>query len=162
MNTTTESQITSGKAESTIDTPEFRERLYAVRASSLGFDFNETVSAFIAHIEAVREKDREEAFAEGMKAPDSAYELLVADRDHWKAIAERQAADPDDLTRYTPAVDPEFGNAYCTPNPKGGFLRFADVKLLLSPAQQEPAKDVWADGINPAHVAAYDTALKEY
>jgi len=58
-----------------------------------------------------------------------------------KAIAERQAPDPDDLTRYTPAVDPEFGNAYCTPNPKGGFLRFADVKLLLAPAQQEPSKD---------------------
>ena len=172
MTNTTESQITSGKAESTIDTPEFRERLYAVRASSLGFDFNETVSAFIAHIEAVCEKDREEAardktnyanqcIEDARKMRERA-EKAEAERDHWKAIAERQAADPDDLTRYTPAVDPEFGNAYCTPNPKGGFLRFADVKLLLSPAQQEPAKDVWTDGINPAHVAAYDTALKEY
>src|SRR5690349_4345046 len=61
MTTTTESQITSGKAES-IDTPEFDALLVECHH---GYQWgpmirhSEAKAAIIAHIEAVREKDRE-------------------------------------------------------------------------------------------------------
>src|SRR6185436_9139836 len=98
MTTTTESQITSGKAESTIDTPEFNklviDLLDAEREGSP--QKYPLLEAIVAHIEAVREKDRTEAFESGKRlAHEQACKVthsLLADRDHFKAIAERQAA----------------------------------------------------------------------
>jgi len=193
-----ESQITSGKAESTIDTLEFKELLVEYGNSLKGLSKARVIaarSALIAHIEAVREKDREEAYAAGRRngardersqskseaeeaaalaavlpngaAVTNVYDaysegLKQADRDHFKAIAERQAAEPE-----TVAVDKTLLRAACNEIRKYAIPSGADDQVVLnleaylSPAQQEPAKDVWADGINPAHVAAYDTALQD-
>jgi len=224
MTTTTESQITSGKAES-IDTPELE---------SLLEDFANTdgpvaKQRLIAHIEAVREKDREEAAAflrdrcneledANLKLLDRA-QAAEAERDHWKAnhadvvarlklatqrpdlpvdripaikelerlqkahavllgiltereVAARQVHDQKDEQANFEAWGRSVGlwldvNAIPQqPAYNAGWTKAAwaawNARALLSPAQQEPAKDVWADGINPAHVAAYDTALKEY
>jgi len=72
--TTTESQITSGKAESTIDTPESLR----IRIENLMHDWRRAVAAnnqswvddcnvrIFDLIEAVREKDRKKAFDEGL------------------------------------------------------------------------------------------------
>ena len=187
---TTESQITSGKTESIEIDATFNGLLADYRTG-----WAEGYQAIIAHIEAVREKDREEAYAAGRRngardersqskaeaeeaaalaavlpngaAVTNVYDaysegLKQAERDHFKAIAERQAADLraaiEGLTDFAPDK-----RAQPDGMTRGGpYIRKADVISILSPAQQEPAKDVWADGINPAHVAAYDTALKEY
>jgi len=201
MTTTTERQITSGKAESIETDATFNGLLADYRTG-----WAEGYQAIIAHIEAVREKDREEAyvlgcaeqaakFAEhqpclpedadgecqscdagncttGLKCvtlgkddPNSwnwqqRAEKAEAERDHWKAIAERQTAGLAKLQRYDFQGNAEY-EAFRIASPEGEYIEFDDVAAILSPAQQEPAKDVWADGINPAHVAAYDTALKE-
>ena len=140
--TTTESQITSGKAES-IDTPEFREKLNRVLfcAGSQTFD---AIAALIAHIEAVREKDREEAHAvlsdRCNQLEDANLALLdraQAAEAELKAITERQAAGLAKLAKYSREM-------------RGGhhgrigfedFYAVEDVVALLSPAQQEPAKE---------------------
>jgi len=202
--TTTESQITSGKAESTIDTPEFRHLLRKLCDESNPLFFNAPAkNALIAHIEAVREKDREEARKEEEEATDDwrrlalqfdchrmqalghlkamlqdptvhranaeqflaarplSGEVVLAER--IAALAARQAPDLSKLeevriwlVKSRPPLTLSTGeriNEYLS--------ALATVEALLAPAQQEPAKDVWANGINPAHVTAYDTALKE-
>jgi len=202
--TTTESQITSGKAESMIDTPE----ALRIRIENLMHDWRRAVAAnnqsWVADcnarifdlIEAVREKDIAEyrKDAERMRKWDAvrkthpagvpcachfnddedalltccgAHRALLnrereegrrdmhetnvaltnticnlteraekaeAERDHFKAIAERQAPDISKLERWY--CDRAYG---MTTAAEGPFVRFADVQSILSPAQQEPA-----------------------
>jgi len=157
MTTTTESQITSGKAESTIDTPEFNklviDLLDAEREGSP--QKYPLLEAIVAHIEAVREKDRTEAFESGKRlAHEQACKVthsLLADRDHFKAIAERQAAG----LAASLALEYECGSMASAPNGLGTihlnyrtpsaaeaafYALTGAIDKLLSPAQQEPAK----------------------
>jgi hypothetical protein len=152
MTTTTESQITSGKAESTIDTPEWQAALLAFEEAAIQAHLNvnragsgtrasRAYDALIAHIEAWGEKDREEASLQAQDALGIVVRNLEAQRDHFKAIAERQAPDLSKLSRYgdnewAATADPEFG-----PRANGEYVRLDDVQALLSPAQQEPASD---------------------
>jgi hypothetical protein len=204
--TTTESQITSGKAESIQYDKEFANVLNAyndARRDRNRTDVAKEFDALIAHIEAVREKDREEARKEEEEATDDwrrlalqfdchrmqalghlkamlqdptvhranaeqflaarplSGEVVLAER--IAALAARQAPDLSKLeevriwlVKSRPPLTLSTGeriNEYLS--------ALATVEALLAPAQQEPAKDVWANGINPAHVTAYDTALKE-
>jgi hypothetical protein len=213
MTTTTESQITSGKAER-IDIEKLRE--LALKATKGPWQFSreswnvstpdcsldicvyrptledgetddpnnftgEFIAAAnpaailalidrIAHIETVREKDREgmverQAF-EAMTADRNAYrdraekaeatvnemaslildqQIQLADRDHFKAIAERQAAG---LSKRDPVAD---GQAYWETRKHDFFGHMTEREItvecfkhlyaILSPAQQEPAKE---------------------
>jgi hypothetical protein len=108
--------------------------------------------ALIECIEAVREKDREAAFAAGQKATAGPVlaeaferaEKAEAERDQWKANhgevlgmlhmerAARQAP------TFTEAQIDDMAFGYC-PSGEIGELR-AFARALLSPAQQEPAK----------------------
>lgn len=148
----------------TIDTPEFRELLKKYHHSTT-WD-----TKLIAFIEAVRKKDREEASAQAMDALGIVVRGLEADRDHFKAIAERQAAGlPTAVIDWVKAEQARidavhFYNAAIVAAKKFGFpgpdtnpqyqemekRRIEAHKLifpmhealttLLSPAQQEPAK----------------------
>lgn len=164
MNNTTESQITSGKAESTIDTPELESLLEDL----VNTEGPVAKQRLIAHIEALREKDREEARKSAFNPDWDRTEALQeslrehmalatkwkeraekaeADRDQWKANhvevlgmlhmerAARQAPDLSKLVRYK-----IMGSDGLRPVAGGGLVTFADVQALLSPAQQEPAK----------------------
>jgi hypothetical protein len=136
MTTTTESQITSGKAES-IDTPEFRELLKKYHHSTT-WD-----TKLIAHIEAVREKDRQIAFAEGMKAPDSAYTQLIADRDHWKAkweanragreyaeLSDKELSDPEYMRAYVEGCQESFAEMLAARQAPDAGLIAAAVEMI--------------------------------
>jgi len=192
--TTTESQITSGKAVS-IDTAEFglllaKVELAATKIDHAQRDAPEYEAAFqrlIAHIEAWGQKQREEGEIDGMalmcetikkslcdefgivyvEGPEQTYlqveqaiqekhhghiaqnheqackvtHALMAERDHFKAIAERQAADPATVVRWNMEI--ENGEVVEDPDPAGEYVRFEDVAALLSPAQQEPAEAVF-------------------
>lgn len=91
--TTTESQITSGKAESTIDDDQQFQKLHGAWIGSREYfqdDSHPTVQAdwkaFIALIEAVREKDRKEAFSKALDEFMTAKDEL---KDEWKERAEK-------------------------------------------------------------------------
>ena len=72
MTTTTESQITSGKAESIVNDAEFIRLMQDLglecqKKGSTTRSIAEKAKAVYAHIEAVREKDKEEARLEGRR-----------------------------------------------------------------------------------------------
>jgi hypothetical protein len=144
MTTTTERQITSGKAESTIDTTEFQQLVAATwQAYSKGGQnyMHKTHTDLVAHIEAVREKDKEMAsmyFAERNSARDAVYRYreevkhLEAERDHFKAIAERQAAELLSYDAMLRRVKDELYRLDTHHDMQ------TEIEALLSPAQQEP------------------------
>jgi len=133
MTTTTESQITSGKAESTIDTPEFRDLLLDYkRTIALGVT-NTSIAAIITHIKAVREKDRE-AEREKLKAQITHMThrmntALAANRQ----LAARQAPDMSKLTAWL-AREMPAGTVIGDP----AWWAPRILQAILSPAQQEP------------------------
>jgi len=141
MTTNTESQITSGKAES-IDTPDFVQMIRAIwltASTSLAEERIAEVAEEIKlyalgqHIEGKRQ-----AHEQAIETRDSLIaerNAMRADRDHFKAIAERQAAGLAKLERWY--CDRAYG---MTTAADGPFVRFVDARALLSPAQQEPAK----------------------
>jgi hypothetical protein len=155
MTTTTESQITSGKAES-IDTPEFRE-FFMSCGRTLIFS-EEGFQEIIAHIEAWGAKNREEASLQAQDALGIVVRNLEAERDHFKAKAEEtearlaaalsgklaQAArqspdisDADALALWE--VVKHEGNFQSMAFPTDAAIK-AYARAILSPAQQEPAK----------------------
>jgi len=90
--TTTESQITSGKAESIEDDGHFKALLSSIHFAVGPKSLATATKYLIAHIKAVREKDKAAAFADGgVKAGATIAKLTQqaiaaeADRDHWKA-----------------------------------------------------------------------------
>lgn len=168
--TTTESHITSGKAES-IDNPEFRRLLWNFAHTTGSV---EHINALIAHIEAVREKDREEARKEEEEATDDWRRLaLQFDCHRMQALGHLKAMLQDPTVHRANAeqflaAGPLSGEVVlaeriaalaarqapdlaklerynCSKDwmrleKEGQFVRFDDVAALLSPAQQEPAK----------------------
>lgn len=150
--TTTESQITSGKAESTIDNDPQFQKLHGEWISSREYfqdDSHPTVQAdwkaFVTYIESVRENDKEKANARGwIECGEADDHLLISMRDRTekaeaelKAIAERQAADLRKLSRYS--CEPWDSYRISTDETDDGpWVRFDDVADLLSPTQQEP------------------------
>jgi hypothetical protein len=145
--TTTESQITSGKAESIVNDAEFIRLMQDLglecqKKGSTTRSIAKKAKAVYAHIEAVREKDREEARHFGWDScAEANQELIHQLRDqitkaktmcaHFKAIAERQAAGLDVLRQIR--ADMEAKDVLQE------WWTIADE--LLSPAQQEPAKE---------------------
>jgi len=187
--TTTESHLTSGKAESTIDTPEFRELLqWLFDSKDHMWAYEGHRERFIAHIEAWGAKGKEEAkgwreeSGNWMRRSESHYATISmlnarlaaaeADRDHFKAIAERQAPDIADMVnrflgwKMPKDFYPDCGitfkhnetwGPYPNAWPVGTNLFTADQAkamfeyCLLSPAQQEPAKGCSKCGSTEIH-----------
>jgi len=92
--TTTESQITSGKTESIHDEHQFQillneyAKVFAEYRNEKAEweDTHKPYNALIAHIEAVREKDRKEAFSKALDEFMTAKDEL---KDEWKERAEK-------------------------------------------------------------------------
>jgi hypothetical protein len=165
VNATTESQITSDKAESIRNDMKFMSMMADY---GTGFARSEE-DRIIAHIEAVREKDREEASLQAQDALGIVVRNLEADRDHWKAMAEEaniaieceknafsyldtvcneaqnRVRELESALAVRKAPDIKELDRYVCGEmwgmelaPSGEYVKFADVLALLSPAQQEP------------------------
>jgi len=136
--TTTESQITSGKAESTIDTPEFRGLMLA--ASTAWPTQVKQIKALVEYIDGKLAN----AWQQGRQFQHELADKPLRERAEkaeaeLKTIAERQAAGLAKLQRYDFQGNAEY-EAFRIASPEGEYIEFDDVAAILSPAQQEPAK----------------------